>query len=179
LTTKPSQQPSGLDVTVCQDTVADLDTFLDILDEATQWLASRGIDQWQGGFSRARGTLAISRGEMYLASIDGKAAGILLLQTSDEAIWGPDQRDALYVHALAVHRAFAGRGVGVALLRWAEEQVVACGRRWLRLDCMAANSALRHYYQEAGFTLRGEVRSRVWAACLFERDALGQSPSNG
>lgn len=64
----------------------------------------------------------------------------------------PDQ-----LHNLAVHRSFAGRGLGVELLAWAEKHTAKLGKPHLRLDCVADNPVLSRYCQEAGFTSRGVV----------------------
>jgi GNAT superfamily N-acetyltransferase len=53
-----------------------------------------------------------------------------ILQDADEDSWGARPDDALYLHGLRVRRAYAGQGIGRAILRWAEEQVTACGRRY-------------------------------------------------
>jgi len=53
------------EIRVVQARASDLDTVLSILEEAAQWLVSRGIDQWQpGSFSRQRIADRIERGEM-------------------------------------------------------------------------------------------------------------------
>src|SRR5215469_15077918 len=66
-------------VTIEQAHPSDLDSILDILEEAACWLISRGIDQWQPGvFRRVRcQSIAdqVSRGEVYLARRDGQAVG--------------------------------------------------------------------------------------------------------
>ena len=67
---------------------------------------------------------------------------------------------------------YAGHQIGLGLLRWAESQVAEAGRKFLRLDCMAANPALRSYYLKAGFTFVGEVQKNGWSAALFEREAV-------
>jgi GNAT superfamily N-acetyltransferase len=61
------------------------------------------------------------------------------------------------VYNLAVRRAWAGQGVGRQLLQWAERKAAEAGRRYLRLDCVPTNAFLRQYYEDAGFTARGEI----------------------
>ncbi|BDI33943.1 hypothetical protein CCAX7_59940 [Capsulimonas corticalis] len=63
-----------------------------------------------------------------------------------------------------------GNGIGVAMLRWAEHEVGQARRQYLRLDCLAANGALRDYYLRAGFTYVGEASSGDFHAALFERE---------
>ena len=139
----------------------DLDRYIDLLEELAEWMQSRGIEQWPRG--RARGgrdyyKASVDRGELHLAFVDDTFAGGLRLLTRDPIVW-PDvsDDDALYVYTLAVSRTFSGRGLGRQMLAWAEGQVAAAGRRYLRLDCVPRNMFLRRYYEDSGFVARGEV----------------------
>jgi ribosomal protein S18 acetylase RimI-like enzyme len=139
----------------------DLDRYLDLLEELAEWMHSRGIEQWPRG--RARNgrdyyKASVDRQELHLAFVAGEFAGGLRLLKSDPVVW-PDvvEGEALYLYTLAVRRTFSGRGVGRELLAWAERQVAAAGRRYLRLDCVPGNAFLRRYYEDAGFIARGEI----------------------
>jgi ribosomal protein S18 acetylase RimI-like enzyme len=169
--------PAGR-ITIEQAQPSDLDTVLDILEEVAGWLTSRGIDQWQPGVFRRirRQSIAdqVSRGEVYLARRDGQPVGTLTLQWADKMFWGNVPDDAGYIHRLAIRRAYAGMELGCHLLRWAERKVASAGKDYLRLDCMAENQALRQYYEQAGFTSRGEIQGQGWKASLFEKKVTGE-----
>jgi GNAT superfamily N-acetyltransferase len=127
-----------------------------LLREASAWLASRGIDQWQYPPHRDRITAALERGVCYLAfQGDEPAATIQLDDFSDPEFWTPDDEpdSALYVHRMAVKRELAGTGVGGMLLNWASERAAAQGKLWLRLDAWKDNQGLHRFYKNAGFTL--------------------------
>ncbi len=170
-----TENAGELPADVCGATIiragsADIDIVLDILNDAARWLTSRGIDQWRpGSFDRAQLTARIDSGEIYLATVDGQPAGTLTLQASDPLFWPDAPDDALYLHKLAVHRTYAGRGLGLYLLRWAERMAAARGKRYLRLDCMAESAALRAYYEAAGFGHRCDIAGRNWSASLYEK----------
>lgn len=152
---------------------ANIDTVLGILEDAARWLTSRGIDQWRPGrFDRDGLAASLSRGEVYLATVDGRPAGTLTLQTSDPLFWPNVSDDALYLHRLAIHRTYAGQGLGLYLLRWAEEATASAGKRYLRLDCMAESNVLRAYYESAGFSYRGNVTGKNWGASLYEKSVM-------
>ncbi len=153
---------------------------LDILSEAARWVRRRGIDQWPQRFPDQLIAAGIERGEVYLALDAGIAFGTLTLQWDDPRFWSRGD-DAGYVHRLALVPTHRGRGLGYQLLDWAESQVVAAGRRYLRLDCLSENGALRAYYEAAGFEHRGDVSGECsdpcgsgrprWTVCLYERTA--------
>jgi ribosomal protein S18 acetylase RimI-like enzyme len=147
----------------------DVDEIVAILSEAARWLISRGIQQWPDPFPRDRIARLVERGEFFVALLDGRPVATLALLWSDPAFWGQRPSDAGYVHALAVRRAYGGRGLGASLLQWAEKQVADAGREYLRLDCLAANAELRGYYERHGFTLCGETDVEDFTASLYER----------
>ena len=160
-------------ITLVQAQPSELDTVVDILEEAASWLTSRGIDQWrQGSFLGPRyDSIAdqVNRGEVYLAILDGKPVGTLTLQWQDKNFWGDVPDDAAYVHRIAIRRAYAGKDLGRQLLQWAESAAAAAGKNFLRLDCMAENSALCEYYERANFESRGEIQGEGWRGRLYEK----------
>src|SRR4029453_6511032 len=92
---------------------ADLDTVEELRAEATAWLASKGLDQWQRSNprfpTRARAADAIERGACYLAyDRDGNLTGTITLDDhADPEFWTPAEQaqPALYVHRMIVPRA--------------------------------------------------------------------------
>ena len=150
----------------------EVDIAVAIEDSATSWLRSRGIEPGQPP-RPLRDIIAecVARGEVYLARRDGVAAGKIILQELDDGVWSDQPRDALYVHGFMAHRDFAGQGVGLAMLRWAETVATERGKPVLRLDCDGENAALCRYYERAGFTRHGDVRLPNRLAARFEREA--------
>jgi ribosomal protein S18 acetylase RimI-like enzyme len=157
--------------------LADVDEIVAVLSEAARWLLSRGIRQWPDPFPRERVERLVRRGDFYLARRGGEPVATLALQWSDPTFWGEQPDDAGYVHVLAVRRTQAGRGLDARLLEWAEAEVTARGRRYLRLDCLAENHALRHYYEGQGFEPRGEVAVDDFVAVRFERRCRAPEPA--
>ncbi|MFL3869615.1 GNAT family N-acetyltransferase [Streptomyces griseobrunneus] len=144
-----------------------------LLREASEWLASRNIDQWQYPPHRDRITEALERGVCFLAFKDGKPiATIQVDDFADPEFWTPeDQPDAaLYVHRMAVTRTASGMGIGNLLLDWASEHASAHGKRWLRLDAWKDNKGLHGFYKGMGFTLLRIVNlPHRRSGALFER----------
>ncbi|MFE2304411.1 GNAT family N-acetyltransferase [Streptomyces sp. NPDC059445] len=134
----------------------ELDAVEALLREASAWLASRGIDQWQYPPHRDRITAALEQEVCFLAFMDGKPIATVQLDNfADPEFWTPndDPKTALYVHRMAVNRETAGAGVGVLLLDWALERAATQGKQWLRLDAWKDNPGLHRFYEGAGFTL--------------------------
>ncbi|WP_432248857.1 GNAT family N-acetyltransferase [Streptomyces sanyensis] len=134
----------------------ELSTVEALLREASTWLASRGIDQWQYPPHRERISAALEQEVCFIAFDDGEPiATIQVDDFADPEFWTPDDQPetALYVHRMAVRRNAAGGGVGGALLDWASQRAAAQGKRWLRLDAWKDNEGLHRFYKNAGFTL--------------------------
>ena len=150
--------------------LADLDAVVSMLEEAARWMVRRGIESWTpDGFSHKRIADLIESGEMYLAELEGRPAGIFALQWSDRETWGDVPDDAGYVHGLVIRREFAGEGLGREMLGRAEQMVSRSEREYLRLDCVADNEALNEYYRQAGFAYRGRALVRGLAVALYEK----------
>jgi protein-tyrosine phosphatase len=130
-----------------------------ILDEASAWLESRGLDCWPMPFSMAVLEAALALGPTYLAWDGPTAAGTFSLHRIDVRFWderpGEPPGHARYLHKLAIRRSHPG--LGQELLALAERLARDGGAVCLRLDCVAGNPAIRAYYEEAGFEYRGEV----------------------
>ena len=167
--------PAGpLDVVRAQP--SDLEAVLAILEEARQWLLGRGItEQWPQPVPPEAIAWRIERNKTYLAYHQERAIATFTLQWSDEETWGDLSGQALYVHGLAVRRAFAGRQIGERLLQLAAVICLGLGKPRLRLDCWAGNPALSEYYTRVGFEHRGTKEWPAagdevpWRVNLFER----------
>jgi ribosomal protein S18 acetylase RimI-like enzyme len=146
---------------VISATADDLGHYIDLLEEVADWLAERGIKQWQPGsfrLSREYYSRSVMQGEVQLAFLDDELVGTLRLLLREPIVW-PEiaADDAVYVYNLAVRRQWANRQLGSRLLSWAGQRALGIGRRCVRLDCLADNTFLQQYYARAGFVERGEI----------------------
>ncbi len=129
---------------------------LAILTDAVFWLNSRGLPTIDPSTLDAVMIPAVARGEVYLAWLNGAAVGTITLQWADPLNWGERPNDAGYIHKLAVIRAAAGNQIGAHMVAWAEDQIIAAGRGYSRLDFPASNPAMHRFYGQLGYELRGE-----------------------
>jgi GNAT superfamily N-acetyltransferase len=164
--------PDGMTVRLAQE--ADIDAILTIWAEADEWMRQRGIKPGAPPIPlRDIVSNRIKSGACYVVCKDGppsKIVGTITLEWADDGVWSDRPADdACYVHGLATERASAGQGIGIALLRWAEEMARTSGKSYVRLDCDATNPALRAYYDRAGLTHCGDVHVPTHFACRFEK----------
>ncbi|MDN3262916.1 GNAT family N-acetyltransferase [Streptomyces sp. CSDS2] len=135
---------------------ADLPRLIKFRTDAASWLRERGTDQWAKPFPAEHILASIRRGEVFMirpTPLSDAAATITLDRDADTRLWTPEEiaEPAMYVHKLAVDRAYAGAGLGGVLLDWAGAQAAQQGARWLRLDAWSTNSRLQRYYLAEGF----------------------------
>jgi len=164
----------------------ELPVVMAILAEAAAWLVARGIDQWPSppnSHWQRRMAAAIKRHEVYTAGFAEDRFAIVRLTWSDP--YWPDDKQAGYVHSMAIRDDMHGWGIGVTILSWASAQARQNGRQCLRLDCQAGNVRLRRYYEEQGFFYQGQLTDRDYIAALYERidgqigPSDNQEPTNG
>ena len=147
----------------------DAGTVAELLDEATRWVHELGYKQWPLPFPRDELAAAIDRAEVFLVEDEGDPVATVTLQQDDPAYWGARPADALYVHKLAVRRDRSGRGIGAAIVAWANAEAVEAGRDFLRLDCLRDNPGIREYYEQLGFEHRGDLMEGGRPMSLYER----------
>jgi len=141
-----------------------------LLDEATVWVNELGFSQWPLPFPRDELAGAIDRGEVYVVEAeDGEAVGTVTILLDDPLYWPDSPPDALYVHKFAVRRDHAGRGIGAAIVEWANAEAAEAGRDFLRLDCLGDNPGIRDYYEDLGFEHCGDLVLNGLNMSLYER----------
>ena len=147
----------------------DENTVAELLDEATRWVGELGYEQWPLPFPRDELAAAIARAEVYVVEDKGDAVATVTLLRDDPLYWGERPPDAVYVHKLAVRRDRSGRGIGAAIVAWANAEAVEAGRDFLRLDCLRDNPGIRDYYEQLGFEHRGDLILGGRHMSLYER----------
>jgi GNAT superfamily N-acetyltransferase len=149
--------------------LTDVPVVAEMLDEATAFVRTMGRDQWQVPYPQEKLRASVSDGSLYVVHVDGEAAATFTLLLDDPTFWGERPPDAVYLHKLAVRRAFAGRGLGAQIVTWVGEETARLGRSFLRLDCQRDLPGIRSYYERLGFEHRGELERGTFAWALYER----------
>lgn len=143
-------------------------------DEAEQWLADRGIDQYQVGPRAAAAHDAIDtafdHGEFYGWQVGDRIVAVAALTSADKDFWTTEEAAQAAVYLARFMTAEHGQGYGAALLEALAEYARHAGYDRIRLDCWKSNTALQAYYLCRGFRhIRTiDVPGRMSGA-LFER----------
>jgi GNAT superfamily N-acetyltransferase len=154
-------------------TLDDVPLVAEMLDEATAFVRTKGRDQWRVPYPQDKLRQSVSGGSLYVVDVDDEPAATFTLLLDDPKFWGRRPPDAVYLHKLAVRRAFAGRGLGARIVAWVCDEAARRGRAFVRLDCQRDLPRIRRYYEELGFELRGELERGDFAWALYERQVAG------
>ena len=135
-------------------TAAELPVFSGVLQGVARELAARGVGLWAPEKLTPGELLRAYRiDELRLGWLDEQPVATMVLQGRDRLFW-PELTgdDTLFVHKVAVDRAFAGRGLAATLLNAARDEALARGKLFLRLDTAADRPKLRALYEGYGFS---------------------------
>jgi GNAT superfamily N-acetyltransferase len=125
---------------------------LGILREAAQWGISRNLPIWDPGqLSECSCSAAAAANELVLGYAGDTAVATMLLQSSDPIHWPEAMTgSALYLHKVAVRRAWAARGWLSRLVDFAVLDASERGIAHLRLDTIH-RPKLQSMYERHGF----------------------------
>jgi GNAT superfamily N-acetyltransferase len=97
------------------------------------------------------------------------------LEASPSSWWPTDKIPALYLAGMVVDRSARRRGIGSFILGWSVKEAARLGFPCVRLDCHADNLWLRRYYEDRGFTLRGQVEQHAgYYGCMRWTPKVGR-----
>ena len=162
-----------------QATIDDLPVILAMRQDASDWLAKQGINQWASAWptpeaQSERILSSIRAGETWMVRDDdgATAATVALDSFSDPKLWTPEeqQQPSMYLHRLIVRRKSSGLGTDV--IEWACKRAGELGNDWVRIDVWTDNVGLHRYYEQRGFRhVRTLDLSDYPSGALFQRQA--------
>ena len=136
---------------------------LEILREASQWSERFGSATWlPEELTEARQRESAQARELVGGFERAEMAACMRLEHSDPVHWPEDSPgDALYLHKLAVRRAYADQGWSRRMIDWSVLQCWNQNVRVLRLDTVP-DTKLPSLYAELGFRLV-DAKPRLFA----------------
>ena len=140
----------------------------ELITSASEWLRSRGIEQWEIPISKADFQAALLLKEVFVLLVEGRVAGSVTLSRHKDFYWGNVAVEGLHLHRLVVGRDFKGQAFGEFLLRWSKNFAAESGLMFLRLDCRSSSIFLREYYLRNGFIFKGIGQGTNFKYALFE-----------
>lgn len=175
---------------ITQATVGDLPVVLSLINEASEWLRTKGTDQWARAWPSEperdmRVLTGLRNGKTWIVwDGDVAAATITIANSYNPKVWEtpgstcdlPDR--AVYVHRLIISRKYAGSGLGAELIDWAGLRGKRKNRaKWIRIDVWTSNLALHAFYESIGFAACGTCLDPDYpSGALFQKPISMISP---
>ncbi len=127
------------------------------------YMISKGIYQWNEHYpSKEAFEKDIERKELYILEIDNELVGMIVISTfMDEEYlpieWLTPNQNNNYIHRLAVHPDFQGKGYAQQLMDFAENDTKEKGFASVRLDTFSQNKRNQKFYETRGYQKLGDI----------------------
>jgi ribosomal protein S18 acetylase RimI-like enzyme len=156
----------------------DLDDIIRLRTEATNWLGSLKLDQWQQSWpsaedERERFVKSVEKGQTWIVRNGSYPVATFAIDTfSDPHLWinAEQSERALYIHRFIVRREYSGIGLGAKLMDLIESWAAHDDFQWLRVDVWTTNTRLQVYYRRIGFDHVRTIESDYPSGALFQRE---------
>ena len=169
-------------MTIRRAAEADIPAIEEILADAVRWMDENGLHRWE---MRNVTWAALSRydqaHDFYIACEGVTPAACMAVVDDDSSFW-PDipKGESLFLHKVAVKRAFAGRGISKQLIDFAKEIACTRGIRAIRLDCHQDRNKVRALYERKAFAVWRKSccseNTRRSTSVICKKKAYGGSP---
>jgi len=126
-------------------------------------MISRNIFQWNEFYpSKTAFENDFNRNELYvISSVDYIIGCIVLTPVMDEEYlpirWLTPNKNNLYVHRLAIHPDFQGKGFAQKLMGFAEDFAIKNNYSSIRLDTFSRNPRNQKFYELRGYKKLGTI----------------------
>jgi len=120
-------------------------------------MIEKGIFQWNDEYpSKEAFANDIERNELYVLEKNSEIIGTIVVSTLMDAeyvpvTWLTPNNNNLYIHRLAVHPDFQGKGYAQKLMDFAETYGLKNGFDSIRLDTFSGNDRNQRFYEARGY----------------------------
>lgn len=146
-----------------EGTIKDIDAILNITKTCARHMINKQIYQWNEHYPNKKAfENDIIRKELVVIETKSELIGCITLSTfmDDEYIpvsWLTPNENNLYVHRLAVHPEFQGKGFAQKLMDYAENYAKTNSFASIRLDTFSKNERNQKFYEVRGYQRLGNI----------------------
>ena len=137
--------------------ISDIDSILNITKSCAAHMVQNGIYQWNEDYPDKSSFVNDGENMELYVYIENKKviACISLCNEMDEVYfpvsWVTKNNNNLYIHRLAVHPDFQKKGIGKALMDFAEKYAKKKEYKSIRLDTFSVNKRNLKFYESRGY----------------------------
>lgn len=142
-------------MTIQNTCIEDIDAVFYLYDEASKYQKRHQKHYWNG-FDRAQVEKEIKESRHFIIKEKDTIVCTFLITYEDPLIWQAANKDpALYLHRIATHPKYRGRGYIKSIIEWSKVHAKAKNKLFIRLDTHIGNDKINAYYTSCGFTNKG------------------------
>ncbi len=144
-------------------TFTDIDAILKLTKACAEFMISNGVFQWNEHYpNRLAFEHDVERGELFVLEQDKNIIGCIVISTlmDEEYIpiqWLTKNENNVYIHRLAIHPNYQGKGLAQQLMDFAETTSRQHKMQSVRLDTFSQNYRNQKFYELRGYQRLGEI----------------------
>jgi len=138
-------------------TLSDLPYILNIIKNCTNHMINNKIFQWNENYpSKEIFNTDIKKKNLYIIEHNKTIIGCLMksmmqVEAYKNVNWKTENKKNLYVHRLAVDPKYQGKGFGIKLMNFVEENALKNNYLSIRLDTFSKNKRNVKFYKKRGY----------------------------
>ena len=143
-------------------TVLDLNSIMQITKACAKHMINQQIFQWNEHYpNRNAFKNDVQRGELYVYMQNNICIGCIVITTIKDVEYVPIEwltKDKnIYIHRLAVHPKYQGKGIAQHMMTFAENYAKINGYSSVRLDTFSQNKRNQKFYETRGYKRLGNI----------------------
>ncbi len=144
-------------------TPSDIDSILLVTNACAKAMIIKGIYQWNEDYPNAEAFQNdINRNELYVLIYQNIIVGSIAISTFVDHVYHPinwltPSDKNIYIHRLAVHPQYQGRGFAQQLMAYAEKFALDNSYSSIRLDTFSQNHRNQAFYECRGYKRLGSI----------------------
>jgi ribosomal protein S18 acetylase RimI-like enzyme len=142
--------------------VLDLNSIMQITKACAKHMINQQIFQWNEHYpNRNAFKNDVQRGELYVYMQNNICIGCIVITTIKDVEYVPIEwltKDKnIYIHRLAVHPKYQGKGIAQHMMTFAENYAKTNGYFSVRLDTFSQNKRNQKFYETRGYKRLGNI----------------------
>jgi len=143
--------------------IFELPKIIAITKACTAHMAENGIFQWNEHYpSKIVFEKDIERAELFVLEAEGRSIGTIVISSYMDDVytqidWLTPDENNIYIHRLAVHPDFQGKGFARQLMDFAENYARQNKCVSVRLDTFSQNPRNQRFYEVRGYQKLGDI----------------------
>jgi len=141
----------------------DIDRILQITQACAKHMINNNIKQWNAHYPNQNAfQLDLKRNELYVLEFEQIPIGCITISSHMDAEytrikWKTPNTNNRYLHRLAIHPAYQGKGFAQQLMDFAETHALEQNCASIRLDTFSKNQRNQKFYELRGYQKLGAV----------------------